>query len=84
MRAGNVRAFDGQADVSGEVVWAPEQSWSVGGNATGINPAKIRADLPGQLNFGFNADGKGFAGDADFSVELKGIAGRLRGLAARR
>jgi translocation and assembly module TamB len=83
VRAGNVRAFDGQADVSGEVVWAPEQSWSVGGNATGINPAKIRADLPGQLNFGFNADGKGFAGDADFSVELKGIAGRLRGLAAR-
>jgi translocation and assembly module TamB len=83
VRSADVRAFDGQANVSGEVVWAPGQSWSIGGNATGINSGKLRADLPGQLNFGFNAQGQGFTSDGDFSVEFKDIAGRLRGLAAR-
>jgi translocation and assembly module TamB len=83
VRAADVTALDGQASVSGEVVWAPGQSWSVAGTAAGINPGKLRADLPGQLNFGFSAAGEGFTSDEDFSVELKGITGRLRGLAAR-
>jgi translocation and assembly module TamB len=83
VRSADLTVLDGQANVSGDVVWAPGQSWSVGGTASGINPGKLRADLPGQLNFGFSAQGGGFTSDADFSVELQGIAGRLRGLAAR-
>jgi translocation and assembly module TamB len=83
VRSATLTAFDGQANVSGEVVWAPGHSWLVQGNATGINPGKLRADLPGQLSFGFNAQGEGFTSDADFSVELKDIAGRLRALPAR-
>jgi translocation and assembly module TamB len=83
VRTADLQALDGQASVSGEVVWAPGQSWSVAGNAAGINPGKVRADLPGQLNFGFSAAGQGFGSDQDFSIELKGIAGRLRGLPAR-
>jgi translocation and assembly module TamB len=83
VRAADLNPLDGQASVSGEVVWAPGQSWSVAGNASGINPGKLRADLPGQLNFGFSAAGEGFASAAGFSVELKNIAGRLRGLPAR-
>jgi translocation and assembly module TamB len=83
VRSANIAVFDGQADVSGEIVWAPGQSWSVAGNASGINPGKLRADLPGQLNFGFNAQGQRFTSDGDFSVELKDIGGRLRGLPAR-
>jgi autotransporter translocation and assembly factor TamB len=51
VRAADLNPLDGQASVSGEVVWAPGQSWSVAGNASGINPGKLRADLPGQLNF---------------------------------
>jgi translocation and assembly module TamB len=82
VRSANVTALDGQAQVSGEVVWAPSQSWSVAGTATGINPGKLRPDLPGQLNFGFNAQGQSFTSDGDFSVELRDIAGRLRGLVA--
>ena len=35
------------------------------------------------MNFGFSAAGEGFSSAAAFSVELKNIAGRLRGLAAR-
>jgi translocation and assembly module TamB len=83
VRAAQLNTLDGQANVSGEVAWAPGQSWSLSGNASGINPAKLRADLPGQLNFGFNAAGEGFSSAAAFSVELKNIAGRLRGLTAR-
>ena len=83
VRSADVTAFDGRANVSGEVVWAPGQNWSVAGTATGINPGKLRADLPGQLNFGFDAQGQGFTSDGDFSVELRDIAGRLRGLPAR-
>jgi len=83
VKSADVTVLDGQANVAGEVVWAPGQSWSVAGNATGINPGKLRADLPGQLNFGFSAQGEGFTSGADFSVELKAIAGRLRGRAAR-
>ena len=83
VRTADLQALDGQASVSGEVVWAPGQSWSVAGNAAGVNPGKVRADLPGQLNFGFSAAGQGFGSDQDFSIELRGIAGRLRGLPAR-
>ena len=83
VRTAELKVLDGQASVSGEVVWAPAPSWSVTGNANGINPGRLRADLPGQLNFGFSAAGQGFTSDEDFSVELKGIAGRLRGLPAR-
>ena len=83
VHAADVKALDGQANLAGEVVWAPGQSWAVAGSAVGINPGKVRADLPGQLNFGFSAMGQGFTSSGDFSVELKGIAGRLRGLPAR-
>jgi translocation and assembly module TamB len=82
VRAAEVKTLDGQASVAGEVVWAPGQSWSVAGTAESINPGKLRADLPGQLSFDFNAAGLGFTSSADFDVELKNIAGRLRGLAA--
>jgi translocation and assembly module TamB len=83
VHAAELNTLDGQASVFGEVVWAPRQSWSMAGNASGINPGKLRADLPGQLNFGFSAAGEGFSSAAAFSVELKNIAGRLRGLPAR-
>jgi translocation and assembly module TamB len=81
VRAAEVRTLDGQAALSGEVVWAPTQSCSVAGTANGINPGRLRADLPGQLNFGFSAQGQGFSSTGDFNVEVNNIAGRLRGLA---
>jgi translocation and assembly module TamB len=83
VRAGQLKILDGQANISGEVIWAPGQSWTVAGTATSINPGTLRADLPGQLNFDFDAQGQGFTSSADFGVELRNIAGRLRGLSAR-
>ena len=78
----NVEAFDGQATVSGEVAWTPQERWSVTGDASDINPGRVREDLPGKLNFHFGAEGLGFTNRSDFAVEIGNLAGRLRGSAA--
>ena len=75
-------AFDGQAVLSGEVLWAPQERWSVTGDASDINPGRLRKDLPGKLDFGITASGLGFGGDGDFSVDIRDLRGRLRGTPA--
>ena len=75
----DVEAFEGQAVVAGEVRWSPDERWSVMGDAAGINPAGVRKDLPGKLDFGFSASGVGFDADNDFEFDIRGLRGRLRG-----
>jgi translocation and assembly module TamB len=75
----NVEAFDGQATVSGEVAWSPEYRWAVTGDASDIDPGRLRDDLPGKLDFHFAADGLGFTSQSDFSVNVRDLGGRLRG-----
>src|SRR5215475_14949718 len=77
-----VGLFGGHATVSGKVLWSPVESWSVSGRATGINPAQLRADLPGSVNFAFAAAGHGFDPHGELSVSFSDISGRLRVLAA--
>ena len=77
----HVGAFDGEAMLSGDVSWAPQERWSVTGDAAGINPGRVRDDLPGKLDFAFAANGIGFGAD-DFSVDIRGLHGRLRGTPA--
>ncbi|HEY3785682.1 MAG TPA: translocation/assembly module TamB domain-containing protein [Steroidobacteraceae bacterium] len=77
-----IDVFDGHASLSGAVVWSPEQTWSLSGRASEINPARFRADLPGKLNFGVIAQGRGFGSRTDFSVEVHDLSGHLRGVAA--
>ncbi|MEJ1966285.1 MAG: translocation/assembly module TamB domain-containing protein [Gammaproteobacteria bacterium] len=78
----NVEAFDGQAAVSGEVMWSPQERWSVTGDASQINPGRLREDLPGKLNFHFAAEGLGFSNTGDFSVDVRDLSGHLRGSVA--
>jgi len=78
-----VGLFDGHADVSGRVDWSPTETWSVAGNATGINPAVLRPDLPGSLSFAFTASGRGFNPKGDLTASFSGVSGKLRGSAAR-
>ncbi|MGH8298679.1 MAG: translocation/assembly module TamB domain-containing protein [Steroidobacteraceae bacterium] len=74
--------FRGHADLHGEVTWAPVQRWTVSGHATGIDPGEMRADLPGSLDFDFALAGAGFKQGDPLSVEIDGLGGRLRGVAA--
>jgi translocation and assembly module TamB len=78
----NVDLFEGQAVVSGEVQWAPQERWAVMGEATDIDPGRVREDLPGKLDFDFAAEGLGFRSDGDFAVDIRNLTGRLRGSAA--
>ncbi len=78
----DVEAFDGQAVVSGEVAWSPQERWSVMGDASEINPGRLREDLPGKLDFHFAAEGLGFGNAGDFSVDIRNLTGRLRGSVA--
>jgi translocation and assembly module TamB len=77
-----VDLFGGHADLSGRVDWAPAETWSIAGRATGINPAALRPDLPGSLNFGFTASGRGFDPKGDLSASFNDLSGKLRGSAA--
>ena len=78
----DVEAFDGQAIVAGEVAWSPQDRWSVTGDASDINPGRLREDLPGKLDFHFAAEGLGFGNAGDFSVDIRNLGGRLRGSVA--
>src|SRR5690606_20707553 len=44
MRQTNVEVLGGEATLSGEMEWTPQERWSVSGKAFGINPAGIRDD----------------------------------------
>ncbi len=77
-----VAAFDSHAVLGGLVVWTPEERWSVAGDVSGFNPARLRDDLPGALNFSMSADGRGFSQAGSVSLEIRDLSGRLRGAAA--
>ena len=78
----DVDLYGGHATLRGEAIWAPLDSWSAEGHATDINPALVRPDLPGKLNFNIATHGLGFDGNGDFSVEVRDLGGRLRGVPA--
>ncbi|MGH8267680.1 MAG: translocation/assembly module TamB domain-containing protein, partial [Steroidobacteraceae bacterium] len=77
-----VDLLGGHASLRGEVVWAPRRSWTVAGRATGINPASLRADLPGSVNFTVAASGRGFGPGSDLSATVGELGGKLRGVRA--
>jgi translocation and assembly module TamB len=78
----DVDLYEGHAVLSGEAVWSPKDSWSVAGHLSDVNPAFLRADLPGKVNFSVAAQGQGFDGKGDFSVDVRDISGHLRGVPA--
>ena len=74
--------LDGHASLSGAVAWAPRPSWSLAGQLTGINPAPVRADLPGSVSFSLAASGRGFDPRGDLRVAIGNLSGKLRGARA--
>jgi len=74
-----VDLFGGHASVRGLVTWTPQETWSVSGRVTGINPAALRPDLPGSLSFDIGASGRGFDTKGDLSAAFSGVSGKLRG-----
>ncbi len=82
IEAATLGLYGGTAELTGEARWKPEESWNVAGHMRGMDPALLRADLPGRLDFDFRASGAPFssAGSIDFS--LARLSGKVRGLSA--
>ncbi|MBV8806547.1 MAG: hypothetical protein JO042_15930, partial [Sinobacteraceae bacterium] len=78
----DIDLYEGHATLTGEAVWSPRETWVVTGHVSDVNPASVRADLPGKLSFNIATQGVGFGGNGDFSVEVHDIGGRLRGVPA--
>jgi translocation and assembly module TamB len=79
---GSIAAFGGHADLSGDVAWAPSQSWRVTGTANDIDFHQLRPDVPGRIGFDFIAAGRRFASNGDIDLSIDGLHGTLRGGAA--
>ncbi|MDR2214541.1 MAG: translocation/assembly module TamB domain-containing protein [Nevskiaceae bacterium] len=72
------QTLQGELRFSGETSWKPQESWRVEGQASNINPETLRPDLPGELNFTFNASGTPFGADGALSVSVANLRGQLR------
>ncbi len=69
----------GNATATGEAHWQPQEAWSVAGHMNGLNPAQLRQDVPGRLNFDFRAGGAPFGKTGSIEFTLSHLAGTLRG-----
>jgi translocation and assembly module TamB len=77
-----VDLFQGHASVNGNVTWSPENTWSVAGRLTGIDPGYFRPDLPGKLDFTLAVTANSFESTGDTSLDFSNIGGKLRGAQA--
>ena len=78
-----LRVLGGRAALTGEVSWGEREGWRFKGPVRGIDPALLRPGLPGSIDFMLDARGAGFGAAQVVDVDVRGLAGRLRGTAAR-
>jgi translocation and assembly module TamB len=79
--AGRAELYRGSADFTSQVIWSPAQSWAISGEMHGLDPATLRPDFPGRLDFAFAARGAPFGAATDVDATVSRLAGRLRGAA---
>ncbi len=57
----------------------PDRAWTIAGRASGLEPGRLRPDLPGRLAFDFAASGNGLDRRAHWAAAVDRLSGRLRG-----
>ena len=77
--ASNWQALGGRVALKGSLGRDPAQPWTVSGRATDIDPAKVRAELPGRLSFDFAGAGAGFDAKGPWSATIRNLSGVFRG-----
>lgn len=75
-------ALGGKVTASGSLGRGDEPAWALEGRARGIDPAGIRRELPGRLDFDFRGTGSGFGEDAAWTATIAKLRGRFRGQVA--
>ena len=83
VRDGSAALWGGRASFAGEAVWSPQKNWSVSGRVSDLDVAQLRVDVPGRLSFDLRAKGNQFDDETDLDIDMRNLAGRLRGAAAR-
>jgi translocation and assembly module TamB len=81
-RRAEVDLYGGHTSASGKVTWGREETYEVSGHASGIDPAQLRADLPGSLSFDYNVSGRGFDTRGTLNAAFSALTGKLRGAPA--
>lgn len=80
--AATLGIYGGTAEVTGEARWNPDESWAVAGHMSGMDPALLRADLPGRVDFDFSASGAPFGDAGTIAFSLANLTGTVRDIAA--
>jgi translocation and assembly module TamB len=75
----NWQTLGGRVALKGSLGRDPARPWTVSGRATDIDPAKIRAELPGRLSFDFAGAGAGFDAKGPWSATIHNLSGEFRG-----
>lgn len=73
------KALGGEIVASGMLSRDELRVWTVTGRARQVNPATVRAELAGKLDFGFAASGTGLDGQSQWAAEFNRVSGRFRG-----
>jgi translocation and assembly module TamB len=76
------RALGGGVSLSGSLSRGEDKAWSVEGRADDVDPAGLRPDLPGRLDFAFRGAGRGFGAQGPWSASIRKLNGVFRGLPA--
>ena len=72
----------GTASFAGNATWQPAETWRIAGHMSGLDTSQLRADLPGQLAFDFDARGAPFGAGGAIDFDLQKLSGKLRNQAA--
>ncbi|MEX1994389.1 MAG: translocation/assembly module TamB domain-containing protein [Steroidobacteraceae bacterium] len=73
------KAFGGDIVASGMLTRDELRAWTLSGRARQVDPATLRAELPGKLDFSFAASGTGLDGQAQWAAAFNRLSGRFRG-----
>jgi translocation and assembly module TamB len=73
-----VEALQGEAIASGQLKWSPELKWTADISASGIDPASLWPEMPGQLKAKISSKGRMQDGQLVVENNIKQITGTLR------
>jgi len=77
-----LRVLKGDVEAQGWLGRGANREWAASGHARGIDPALIRPELAGKLDFDFRGSGSGFGKGATYSATVANLGGRFRGQTA--
>ena len=76
----SIAALQGSFTGAGTLTFDQPRAWTLSTRATGVDPAEVHPDFPGQISFSASGKGTGLDTRARFSVAVDDLSGTLRNL----